>query len=77
MGILPPIMLGPLIDRRVSRIARLALGLAVVLALGPPARAQRFEDLGPSLGLPVGSPGITTTKALIAGISAAAMVGRT
>lgn len=45
-----------------------ALVLAVAV-LGGPARADRFEDLGPSLGLYAGNPAAQTGKTLVAGVS--------
>ncbi len=42
----------------------------LLLLLGTTARASRFEDLGPSLGLPPGSPGATIGRTLVAGVSA-------
>lgn len=45
-----------------------ALVLAVAV-LGRPARAGRFEDLGPSLGLYAGNPAAQTGKTLVAGVS--------
>lgn len=47
----------------------IALASASTLPLAS-AHASRFEDLGPSLGLPLGSPGSSLGKALVTAISA-------
>lgn len=45
------------------------------LVLSAAAHASRFEDLGPALGLPAGTPGASTGKSLVAAISAADLDG--
>lgn len=58
-----------------SKAALLALLLAFALASPRAARAERFEDLGPALGLPIGALGATAPRTLVAGVTATDLDG--
>lgn len=57
------------------RTASALVVLSIAGASTTPARADRFEDIGPSLGLPQGAAGTDVLRELIASVSAADIDG--